>query len=104
MSVEHRRDSEEVRFRHRRDSDLYDAPRWIRWAVYAVKTLGVSTVMCFLLMYFINSSLKEVTRTMERQSMSLESMIVTINNNHMDAKEYRDRVLMGIKEIQARLR
>lgn len=102
--TEHRRDSEEAQYRHRRATDLDDAPRLVRWVIYAVRTLGVSTVMCFLLMYFINSSLKEVTKSMERQSVSLEALIMTINNFHQDAKEHRDRVLTGIKEIQAKLR
>lgn len=94
----HRRDNEEDIFNHSRDSD--SIPRWLHWTLVSINRCGFPIVAFFFMWYFATVSLKHITENMGRQSLSLEALIVTINSNHVESKEWRSQVMENIRELR----
>lgn len=101
---EHHRDNERDSYSHGRKDDLYDVPTWIRLVIYSVKTLGIAAVICVGQFYFMNVTLEHFSKALERQSLSLEAVVITINNNHEEGKEWRKQMLADMRDIRTRLR
>lgn len=88
--------------RSNRDEDT-DIPSWLRWTFISINRVGFPVVAFFFMWYMSTVSLRKITDTMEKQSLSLEALIVTVNGNHVESKEWRDRVLEDIRRIQEKL-
>lgn len=93
MSEEHRRTYDE-------DQDI---PRWLRWTFIAINRVGFPIVAFFFMWYLSTVSLKKFSDALERQSLSLESLILTVNSNHAESKEWRSTMLGSIHDIERRL-
>lgn len=101
---QHHRDSEDESYSHGRKDDLAGAPSWARLMVYSVKTLGIAAVICLGQFYFMNVTLDKFSKALERQSLSLEAVVITINANHEEGKEWRKQMLTDMRDIRSRLR
>jgi len=81
------------------DEDL-EIPRWLKWVFVSINRVGFPVVAFFCIWYLVTVSLKEMTNSLNRQSISLEALIVTVNANHSDSREWRDKMLADIERLR----
>lgn len=105
---EHRRDDEGVSYEHMRADDV---PGWIKWGIYAIEKIGITAVVIFALLYMMfvtmgksTNAINNLTVAMDRQSASLEALIITVNGNHSESKNWKDEVKEEIHDIRMRLK
>lgn len=90
---------------HSRESDEDDdIPRWLRWTFIAINRVGFPIVAFFFMWYFATVSMKKLSDNMDRQSTSLEALIITINANHADGKEWHTRIYEKMNDLSDKLR
>lgn len=106
--MNHRRDDEEASFEHMRADDI---PGWIKWILYAIEKVGVTAVVIFALLYMMfitmgrsTTAINNLTLSMDRQSASLEALIITVNGNHLESKNWRDEIKDQMRDIHLRLK
>lgn len=92
--------SEERRREYDEDQDI---PRWLKWTFTAINRVGFPVVAFFFMWYLSTVSLKKFSDALERQSLSLEALIITVNGNHAESKEWRSRMSSDMKDIERRL-
>lgn len=85
------------------DEDI-GIPRQLKWVLVSIKEIGLPAVFALLMFWFATVSLKTMTIAIQKQSLDLETLIVTINSNHNDSKQWRDQLLADIRDLRAHLR
>lgn len=105
---EHRRTNDQEDFSHLRSDDV---PAWIKWAIYAIEKVGVTAVVTFCLLYMMfvtmgrsTTAINNLSLAMDRQSASLEALIITVNANHAEGKNWREDIKDQIHDIRLRLK
>ena len=108
MSHEHRRDDEGESYEHLRADDM---PGWVKWTIYAIEKVGVTAVVTFALLYMMfvtmeksTGAINNLNLAMDRQSASLEALIITVNGNHAEGKSWRDEIKEQMRDIRMRLK
>lgn len=108
---EHHRDSEHDAYGHIRSDDISDSPAFVRWILYAIRSIGFPSVLVLILLgggFLGLKKFSEIMMTldgsMNRQSLSLEALIITINGNHAEGLEWRREMMVDIRELKARLK
>lgn len=98
---EHHRNSEEGEFEHHRENDLI--PNWLNWSFVAINRVGFPIVAFFLMCYYANVSQHKLSEALDRQASSLEALIITVNGNHAESKEWKNHISEQIQDIRIRL-
>lgn len=98
---DHRRDSEMEEYRHQREDD--NIPSWLKWTFIAINRVGFPIVAFFCILYMVIYSQKRLSESLERQSLSLEALILTVNANHSEGKLWRDQILEDMRDLKRRL-
>lgn len=79
-------------------------PSWLKWIFVAINRVGFPIVAFACMYYMMTVSLKNITVALEKQSLDLETLIVTINSNHNESKEWRNQLLSDIRDVRSKLR
>lgn len=99
--TDHRRDSDLEEYEHRREDD--EIPHWLKWIFIAINRVGFPIVAFFFMWYISTVSLKKFSDALDRQSLSLEALIITVNSNHQESKEWRNQMLMDVRLLQGKI-
>lgn len=97
----HRRDDQEESFEHLRSNDV---PNWLKWSLVAIKEVGFPVVAFFCLLIYLGNSQKKLGDALDRQATSVEALIITVNSNHSEGKEWRNQMIAEMRDIRARLK
>ena len=84
--------------------DDNDIPKWLKWIFIAINRVGFPVVAFFFMWYMSSVSMKSMTLALEKQSLDLETLIVTINSNHSESREWRNQLLNDINELSSKAR
>jgi|HubBroStandDraft_6_1064221.scaffolds.fasta_scaffold429897_2 hypothetical protein len=95
---EHRRFNDETVFHHERED--YEIPLWLKWTFIAINRVGFPVVAFFFMWYLTSVSLKNMTQAIDKQSLSLETLVLTVNANHEDGKQWRVQMLQDIRDLR----
>lgn len=93
----HHRDSEMESFEHDRSGEI---PRWLGWTLTSINRVGFPIVAFFFMWYFATVSMKKFSDAMDRQETSIEALIITVNANHAEGKEWRNQMLENFRDMQ----
>lgn len=91
----HRRDDEDDNYEHERRNDM---PAWLRWGLESIKQVGFPAVMCLLIWWRSETTQKQLSKSLDEQSASLQLLVTIVNSNHAASKERWDRFLMEFHE------
>lgn len=86
-------------FEHERSEDI---PRWLKWTFIAINRVGFPVVAFFFMWYLTSVSLTNMTTAINKQSLSLEALIVTVNANHENAKLWREQIGQSLRDLHPR--
>lgn len=90
--------------RRRSYDENEDIPRWLRWTFIAINRVGFPVVAFFFMWYISSVSMRSMTTAIGRQSLDLETLIVTVNANHSEGREWRNQLLVDIRELRSQLK
>jgi|HubBroStandDraft_5_1064220.scaffolds.fasta_scaffold106267_2 hypothetical protein len=76
-----------------------EIPRWLRWTFVAINRVGFPIVAFFFMWYMTTVSLSKMTQAIDKQSISLEALIITVNANHEDGKLWRQQMLQNLHDL-----
>lgn len=97
--MDHRRISDIENYEHEREEEI---PRWLKWTFIAINRVGFPVVAFFFMWYLTSVSLTNMTTAINKQSLSLEALIVTVNSNHENSKIWRDQMLQNLHDLNSR--
>lgn len=97
----HRRDNEGELYSHERDSEI---PSWLNWSFIAINRVGFPIVAFFLMCYYANVSQRKLSEALDRQSASLEALIITVNANHSESKGWNNQISEQMRDIRLRMK
>lgn len=101
----HKRDLDPpIYVEHQRDEETFQVPRWLEWTFISINRVGFPVVAFFFMWYISSVSLKSMTTALEKQSLDLETLILTVNANHSEGKQWREQMLVDIREVRNKLR
>lgn len=86
----HRRDDEDRSFQHERMERI---PEWVRSIVYAVKEIGIPACVIGALFFYNHTTGNKLADALDRQANTLEALVITVNSNHSEAKEWREHFM-----------
>ena len=95
--TQHRRDDEPDNYDHERRSDM---PSWMKWGLEAIQKVGFPAVMCLLIWWKSETTQKQqleatqgLKSAMTEQASTLQSLITTIQANHVHSDDRWDHFL-----------
>lgn len=99
---QHVRESDDMPYVHEREDG--EIPSWLKWTFVAINRVGFPVVAFFFMWYITSVSLKSMTQAIDKQSLSLETLVLTVNSNHEDSKLWRTQMLSDIRDLRDKIR
>lgn len=108
---EHQRSDDPEPYAHGRENDDSEIPRWLKWSFVAINRVGFPIVV-FFFMWFketvqtrtMTEGMHDMTVAINKQSLYLEELIVTINSNHADGATWRKDMVDSIRDVRNHIR
>lgn len=83
--------------------DDRDIPNWLRWAFISINRVGFPILVSLLLFWYLVTSQKNLADSLNKNSLILESAVLTMNVNHAEGKEWRNQMMENIRELRTRI-
>lgn len=100
MSIHQRKDDVEI-YEHDRDDII---PKWLHWLFIAINRVGFPIVAFFCIWHYSTVSQNKLSDAMERQSISLETLVIKLDGYHSESKEWRTQMSAELREIRSRVK